>query len=418
MATEIEKKRPLEESTTPDAKKQKVGERKVQNHLTSEEIEKLSAEERLAEIKKQIEYYLSDDNMKYEEFFRLKMDSDNWLNISFINNSPKMVALHPTLAEIREALKTSDLETRDTDTENFELRRTTPLPPLIQRKNNRQKKDPHSNGIILLIKKVPAEVQCQKLKRTLQEQLKAAHPGTPESVVFWTSSVTDGGECVMLLKPFENDQDTLSNLELEVNNTKLTLLVPFGDVLQRCMKLVNKNVFNKHQRGTAPRKQLPPAIVVPLGDTKFKSTKEIQRFMHNVLQNTAAGTELGPTSANFKVARALIDFHPKAAQKTKDLAGLLVDKFEDPAGAGAGKKETKCLFVKRTDGSKEDVSYVKCIQMVEGLVQGGKFNQKVEESKIIKKPQKEDEKVKEADKENEAKKKKKKKKKKVLCVDT
>lgn len=73
---------------------------------------KWQADNPVPDIKKQVEYYLSDENLKYDGVFqkKIKADSDGWLPIDYILQSNRMKMMHATKEHILEAMKDSDLE--------------------------------------------------------------------------------------------------------------------------------------------------------------------------------------------------------------------------------------------------------------------------------------------------------------------
>merc|ERR1719217_2019355 len=95
------------------------------------EIQDAAAQDRAA-LKRQIEYYFSDQNLQQDEFFHEKIadDIDGWLDAIWILGCKKIRERSVTQdAEIEAALTDSHLETRRKDGE-LQVRRTQKLPPL------------------------------------------------------------------------------------------------------------------------------------------------------------------------------------------------------------------------------------------------------------------------------------------------
>ena len=59
-----------------------------------------------------------------------------------------------------------------------------------------------------------------------------------------------------------------------------------------------------------------------------------------------------------KYVKELLSFHDRAEEKLKDLDHFIVD-------VNPNFPDTRCLYVVRTDKSKEDFSVLKCINKIE-----------------------------------------------------
>merc|ERR1719235_1870252 len=59
-----------------------------------------------AVVRKQVEYYLSDENLRYDKFFHEKItaDAEGWLEISLVLSCNKMKALKATKEDVVKAL--------------------------------------------------------------------------------------------------------------------------------------------------------------------------------------------------------------------------------------------------------------------------------------------------------------------------
>jgi len=93
-----------------------------------------------AEIKKQVEFYLSDRNLSQDEFFHDKISSnvENWLNIADILNCNKIKKLKITEADIVASLKSSSEVQVSEDGKKVRRAGKKALPEL-QRKEHRKR---------------------------------------------------------------------------------------------------------------------------------------------------------------------------------------------------------------------------------------------------------------------------------------
>lgn len=115
--TETDLKRNLEETVTAVAPEDQQIDKKART--TSPNVEAL---------KKQVEYYLSDANLKHDKFFHSKIseNAEGWLTIDHILACNKVKALTREASEIVAAIATSaDLEAHESGNS---IRRKTPLP--------------------------------------------------------------------------------------------------------------------------------------------------------------------------------------------------------------------------------------------------------------------------------------------------
>merc|ERR1719471_1067524 len=66
-------------------------------------------------VRKQVEYYLSDENLRYDRFFHEKIagSANGWLDMSLVLSCNKMKAIRAERKDVIEALQESKIEVRD-----------------------------------------------------------------------------------------------------------------------------------------------------------------------------------------------------------------------------------------------------------------------------------------------------------------
>merc|ERR1719445_1048235 len=66
-------------------------------------------------VRRQVEYYFSDENLRYDKFFNEKIlgDKEGWLDMNLILSCAKMKAMRASKDNVLEALKESRLEIRE-----------------------------------------------------------------------------------------------------------------------------------------------------------------------------------------------------------------------------------------------------------------------------------------------------------------
>lgn len=305
-------------------------------------------------VRKQIEYYLSDDNLKFDKFFHEKISADpeGWLEISLVLSCNKIKTMKTTSEDVLTSLKGSAIEVND---DNSKIRRpgNLPLPTLESKPVHHQKKSvahAHDGGVIAVFKAVPAEQSWMQIKEKLREVL-------PAKVQIWyVSEVTDKGQCTIASAPFENDVEFFENLELEVGGAKLKAEVAQGDLLQQCVKIMPKHIKDKREKQARMRqKERNRPIVV--GAQRFVNVSALRTRVKEILNSRSDGESLKADGSDFKLIKSLLDFHPKGSEKSKGLVGIKVQK--------SVQGDSRCFYMVKEDGKEEDFSAQKCLGAID-----------------------------------------------------
>ena len=96
-----------------------------------------------------------------------------------------------------------------------------------------------------------------------------------------------------------------------------------------------------------------------LGTKKFRSLGEVKSIYSKMLKGIKEGETIAEESGQY--LKDLLKYHNKGEEKMKDF-----DHFE--VGLHPEHNDTKCFFVVRKDGSKEDFSYVKCLKEIAKMI--------------------------------------------------
>lgn len=150
---------------------------KTRDEMTPEQLKQ--------RIKRQIEYYFSDESLTFDSFFQGKMreaareGKGEVLDIRFVLSSPRIKALNLTKAEIIAAIVDSTtVKAKEESNGSTWLYREAPLPELKERSSRAQDnglggrhfheghscattgigKDPHAAGVFLKLKAIPQSV--------------------------------------------------------------------------------------------------------------------------------------------------------------------------------------------------------------------------------------------------------------------
>jgi len=309
-----------------------------------------------ATVRKQVEYYLSDDNLRTDKFFSEKIRSteEGWLDMSLILSCNKMKAMRATLDDVVAALKDSKIEMKEGNTA---VRRpgNAPLPKLEEKPQHHHKKNTlhvHEGGVVVVVKGVPAEQSWLQVKEKLKEKL-------PEKVVPWfVSEVNEKAQCSIVCPPFQGDIAFFESCTVELGGATLRTEICYGEALQQVQKTLPKHIREKRER-EAKRKQKERNKPILIGDQKFLSVGALRGKVKEIMNSRSDGERLKPEGTDFKLLKALLAFHPKGEEKTKGMVGIMVDK------AKKGEGSNRCFHMVLEDDSVEDISVMKCINAVE-----------------------------------------------------
>jgi len=359
-------KRPAEaeapEGTQPDAKKPKLEEPAEKSET---KLLRSTAPDPAA-VKKQVEYYFSDQNLKHDKFFheKISQDAGGWLGVPLLVSCNKMKAMKATKEDIFEALKTSELETKEDEDGNAFVRRkeNAKLPTLEERPdrqggghhmNKKKQSNVHDGGVMFQVKNIPEEQTWLMLKEALKGKL----PGGAS--VWFVSSVSESSSCVVALSPFEKDVDFVSNeLKLTLGGTDLQIEVCYGEALQQAVKMLPKGHKERREKAAKTR-QKARQRPIQVGNQKFMNLNTLRGKVKEILGSRTDGEELKLGGPDYTLVRAILDFHPSKERKTNNMRGIKVDISEHGS--------SRCFWVLREEGkgAPEDFSIKKCIEEIE-----------------------------------------------------
>jgi len=307
----------------------------------------------LAAVRKQIEYYLSDDNLKFDQFFHEKITGtpDGWLDVSLVLSCNKMKAMRATKEDVLEALKESKIEMKD-DKQSIRRPGNLALPSLEKRPEKHQKKSTaqHDGGVICTIKGIPEEQSWMQIKEKLRAKL-------PDKVQLWfVSEVSDKNTSLIACAPFENDLQFFEDLTLEVGGVNLKAEALHGDPLQQALKVLPKHIKDKREK-EARKKQKERNRPIVVGQQRFVNVGALRSRVKEILNSRSDGEALKVDGSDYKLIKALLDFHPKGAEKSKGMIGIKVAK--------SVQGDSRCFYMLKDGGKEEDFSAVKCLSAIE-----------------------------------------------------
>jgi len=306
-----------------------------------------------AVVRKQVEYYLSDENLKYDKFFseKISANKDGWLDMSLILQCNKMKVMRASKEDLAAALKDSTIEISE---DGASLRRpaNAPLPKLEARPTHAKKSSIHAHdgGIVAVFNGIPEEQQWTSIKEACQKKL-------PAKVNLWfVSQVSDKNDCMIACAPFEGDAAFFENLSLEVGGATLKCEICFGEPLQQALKQLPKHIRDKRERESRKR-QKERNRPIKVGTSHFNNVAMLRGRVKEILNSRSDGEQLKPDGSDFKLIKCLLEFHPSGAEKSQGLVGIKVAKSQQG--------DSRCFYMIKEGGKEEDFSAKKCLDAVE-----------------------------------------------------
>jgi len=388
---EVEKKEEKKETDEPEAKKVKVEEKvekapEAATATKSEEAPKMTAD-RLAVIKKQMEYYFCDDNLKFDRFFHkiISQNEEGYIAIEHFLNCKKLIALNCTEAEIIEACNAS----AEIEVKEKELRRkdNKALPTLEERKNKKDKKGKgaqQSVEDVQLFAAINFEKEDGKgvhiaLKNGLAKAIeeKFGKPKKDTLHVAWTfkkGMIEDlpNAICLIFGGTPENDEQKEQVLNMSFSaellvgkdSTKETMefkCTPVTEKATRSKMWEATPVFLQKKKQAVHKQQSkqvqPPQFTVEGMPKKFTSQK-LRIHVKDILNSRSLGEPIASDSKDYKFISVLLKHHPNQ-KKFEKMTGLKVDAWSE------SDDKHRCFYIIKEDGTTDNVSLMKCIVELE-----------------------------------------------------
>jgi len=96
---------------------------------------------------------------------------------------------------------------------------------------------------------------------------------------------------------------------------------------------------------------------IKLGTSHFNNVAMLRGRVKEILNARSDGEQLKPDGSDFKLIKALLQFHPTGDAKSKGLVGIKVAKSQQG--------DSRCFYMIKEDGKEEDFSAKKCLDAVE-----------------------------------------------------
>lgn len=329
-------------------------------------MENTANSEKLTQLKNQIEYYLSDENLKRDQFFHEKISesTNGFLDFDFLLNCNKIKKLEVNKEDLAQAVKRSDVLELDETTTKVRRKDNKPLPEL-QLLNKKRQKDKTSeeekpretssekfDPVVLIVK---SDKEVERKWKSIQDEFRSLNPHI--EVVYARFKNTEG-HFVVLKRPHQELKFT-ENFEFEginftVKKCEGDELIDFwkehGSHYEMCTSR-NKRMNKKDNKNSTNLKE-----PIKLGDEVYTDLSKIRSKARNILSSSKDEEKLSKDDESF--LKDLLKHHRNGEEKLKDMSYITTGKPSEF-------NYSRCFFVVKSDGSKEDFSVGKCLVRLE-----------------------------------------------------
>lgn len=320
-------------------------------------------------IRKQVEYYLSDENLRNDKFFHGKISSaaDGAVPLDVFLNCNKIKKMNATLEKLKKSLKDS-LVLKLTEDGNGVKRLNSNLPPLRSKQllltlDNKKDNSGNENIVVFvpLVLSFPITSEIAIKSKEFEKKIPKLYTG---EVPYCKVSKKQG---ILVFNEKAVDFEALDDFvaqewPLEKVSIKFTKM-DAGETrkwfknnkpyLEEALKRKYDYTTLKETEGAPVQANIDDNFgPVTIGERQFSDFREAKNFFKGLMARTKNGEKL--QESDEAIVKALLAYHTNASEKTKDIIGITVDCHpEYPT--------TRCFFIQKHDGEEQDFSYFKCL---------------------------------------------------------
>lgn len=122
------------------------------------------------------------------------------------------------------------------------------------------------------------------------------------------------------------------------------------------MKQLPKHIRDKRERESR-RLQKERNRPIAVGTQRFNNVAVLRGRVKEILSARSDGEHLKPEGTDFKLIKALLEYHPKGPEKSEGMIGIKVAK--------SPQADNRCFWMIKEGGVEEDFSAKKCLDAVE-----------------------------------------------------
>ena len=360
------------------------------------------SEEIKNEIKTQVEYYLSDENLKKDAFFHglISSDANGYLDLEFILKCNKIKKKGWTKDDLIKGIEISNLVELDGSKKKVRRKNNLKLPELTllnqkrkkEEKNNEEKKEEDKKDSPKKTKK--EEDKKDSPKKTKKEEAIKEFTKDDKTILKITSDEISSvnwktifaefkklnpdlnvdygrfkdnqGHIGIILKEGQNFDNINLTKNFEIEGKKFNVEKCEGESLDNfwkehgshyeyCVKQREKHNKTKERKNLKKKKYLDEKI--SLGGKEYCNIDVVKNETKKILSKYKDGEKVDNDDKNFLLD--LLTYHHNYKEKIKNMDYIIVDRNEKY-------KFSRCFFIVDKDGNKADFSTKKCIESIIG----------------------------------------------------
>ena len=327
--------------------------------------------ETLREIKEQIEYYLSDENLEKDYFFNEKISSDpeSYLDLKILLKCNKIKNKGWTIEDLKKGIELSEILELDLKGEKVR-RKDKKLPELLllqkKRKNKKTKKQTEKNEetkekIEPIILKIISQKKSSSSWKKISDEFKDLNPEL--KVEYGRFKETEGHIGITLnnnqnfdnlkwVKKFKVD-DVEFNVEKCEGEDLINFWKEHGSHYEFCMKRREKYDKIKEEKAKKTKKYLKKPIF--LAKKEYNNIDLVKSHTRQLISKYKDNEELKGEDKEFILD--LLKYHHNYEEKVKDMEYIIVAPNEEH-------KFSRCFFIIDKYKNKKDFSSKKCIENI------------------------------------------------------
>lgn len=335
-------------------------------------MEKSNNSAQVLDIKTQMEYYLSDENLKKDNFFSEKISSDpnGYVDLDLFLKCNKIIKAKWTKDDLIQGIKLSTIIELDDKSSRVRRKNNPPLPELTML-NKKRKKDTKQNDedeednekdkidmnidpIILLVSS-PKDVTT-KWKDIIQE---FRDQNTELNVVYGRFKGNEGHIGIIISPDSElkfTQTFKIDDVTFSVKKCEDEQLIDFwknhGSHYELCCK------GKKDPKGHNKKKVNTTYLVsaVQLGGQSYNDLSMIRAKSRAILNNSKDGEPLNENDHKFILD--ILKYHHNYDEKIKNMSYITTGTPEKYAFS-------RCYFIVNKENTKTDFSIQKCLEIIE-----------------------------------------------------
>ena len=331
--------------------------------------------EKKISVKEQVEYYLSDENLKKDSFFHNKISENQsgYLDLDFLLKCNKIKKAGWSKEDLIEGIKLSEVIELDDTNDKVRRKDNKPLPELVLLTQKRAKpekeekeEEKEREPVILMF---DSEDECQSNWRDIINAFKKENPDL--DVIYSRFKETLGH---IVISPHTDDEIkfkekfSYDDTEFKVKKCEGDDLINFykdhGKHYEDCVamhkrrnkkgkkesknKSKNKKEKKEEKKDPSEKNMLKGEVI--LGDEKFSDISVIKAKARKIITDTKDGEKLKENEQKFILD--LLKYHHNCEEKRKDLDYVTVGKPENY-------DSSRCFIIVNKKKEKNDFS-VQC----------------------------------------------------------